>query len=326
MKDAKRTKRQLNDSLPAIMTHKIKPMLCRVAEKPFNGDSWLFEIKWDGYRAIAEVYHDQVHLYSRNLKSFQAQFPDIVKALQELDTDAIFDGEIVVFNENGDCDFQSLQNYQRGEEGDLRYYVFDLLYYKGRDLRQTPLIERKQLLRKLIPKDVEAIVQYSSHVIGQGIKCFALAQERKLEGIIAKKCQSDYISRRSSSWLKFKICARQEAVICGFTAPKGGRKHFGALILGLYDEGRLRHIGHVGTGFDDKSLSLIFQKLRPLIKGQCPFAMAPATNTKPTWVQPKLLCEASFTEWTKEGQMRHPVFRGLREDKAAKAVHREGPS
>lgn len=300
-------------------------MLCSLVETAFNRDTWLFEMKWDGYRAIAEVYHGLVHCYSRNHHSFEAQFPEIVKALQSLDTEAIFDGEIVVLDENGDCDFQSLQNYQKGEQGDLRYCVFDLLYYQGRDLRRMPLIERKQLLQKLIPKDTKGVIQYSNHVIGEGIKLFGLAQKHNQEGIIAKECHSTYESRRSSSWLKVKTHARQEAVICGFTAPKGSRKYFGALILGVFDRGRLCYIGHVGGGFNERSLSHIFHKLQPLIKAQCPFAVVPATNTKVMWVKPKFLCEVSFAEWTKEGQMRQPIFKGMRDDKEVKDVHKEMP-
>lgn len=306
------------------MPHHISPMLAKLIDKPFDSSEWLFEIKWDGFRAIAELNNEQVALYSRNLKSFHAKFPTIVKALKELKMQAIFDGEIVIFDEKGKPDFQSLQNYQ-GVGGDLFYYVFDLLYYNGHDLRNLPLIERKELLQKVLETTEHSPIQLSEHILTKGKALFAVAKKQNLEGIIAKECISPYYSKRSSAWLKIKTHARQEAIICGFTAPRKSRTEFGALIIGIFKNKKIQYAGHVGGGFDRKSLKEVMAKLKPLITNKCPFKDVPKTNAPVTWVQPKILCEVEFAEWTKEGIMRQPIFQGLREDKNPQEVEHERP-
>lgn len=299
-------------------------MLAFLTDKPFDNEDWLFETKWDGFRCIAEMEYDHVELYSRNFQSFNARFLPIVEALKSLQVQAVLDGEIVVF-EKGKSSFQALQNYQRTGKGDLRYCVFDFLYFEGHDMRDLPLIRRKELLAKLLPPNKKALLQYSVHVLEKGKKAFA-AKKSGQEGIVAKEIHSPYVSKRSRKWLKIKTHARQEAVICGFTKPKGSRKNFGALIIGVYRDGQLHYAGHVGGGFDQKGLGEMMDKLKPLITNKCPFETMPKTNTPVIWVKPKLICEVSFHEWTSDNRMRQPIYQGLRTDKEAKEVKKETPA
>lgn len=308
-----------------VMPKKIKPMLANLTDKVFDGEDWLFEVKWDGFRAIAEVDNQKVQLYSRTFQSFNERFSPIVEDLKKLHAEAIFDGEIVVVDKQGKSSFQSLQNYQRSAAGYLRYYIFDLLYFKGRDLRDTPLLERKQILQSILPNDSSSALQYGDHIEGKGKKLFEEAEKNGLEGIIAKRKDSPYYSKRTHLWLKIKTHARQEAIICGFTAPRGSRQKFGALILGLYEEGKLKYIGHVGGGFSEEKLREVMKQLQPLITKKCPFAKSPPTNSPVTWVKPKLICEVSFSEWTKGDQMRQPIFVGMRSDKNPKEIKKEEP-
>lgn len=307
------------------MRKKIKPMLATLVEEPFDDKNWLFETKWDGYRCIADVADQEVSLYSRNFKPQNHLFPPIVKALQALHIDAILDGEIVVIDTKGISHFQSLQNYQRSGVGDLRYCLFDILFYQGKDLRSLPLIKRKEILKKLLPSTKRSALYYSEHVLERGVKLYTAASKMHLEGIMAKEIHSPYRSMRSRSWLKIKTHARQEAVIAGFTEPRGSRKKFGALIVGVYEKGSLQYIGHVGGGFDAVTLDEVMKKMEPLITPKCPFKIAPVTNMPVTWIAPKLVCEISFAEWTEEGLMRQPIFMGLRSDKKPKDVIREVP-
>lgn len=300
-----------------------KPMLCTLVDQPFDDPEWLFEIKWDGYRALAFLDKTDVQLYSRSLQNFNALYPVLVKALAKLQLEAVLDGEIVVVDADGKPSFQDLQNYQNDPEHHLMYYVFDLLSYKGRDLRQEPLIKRKELLKQILPDN--PYIRFSDHVLEKGISFFKQLRQKKLEGMIAKRMDSQYLQRRSRQWLKIKTHQRQEAIICGFTAPRGGRKNFGALILGVYENKELIYVGHTGTGFDQKSLKMIYDLLTPLIAPKSPFKEKIKPNTPVTWVLPKLVCEIAFSEWTKEGHLRHPVFMGMRIDKKAKQVGKELP-
>lgn len=303
--------------------HRIKPMLAYAIDEPFDDKAWLFEIKWDGFRALAEVSKEKVDLYSRTFHSFNHQFPTIVEALQQLQMKVVLDGEIVVLDAKGISNFQSIQNYQKTGKGDLRYYVFDLLYLDGRDLRLMPLIERKALLKSLLPFSKTSVIQFSDHVQGRGVYFFKAAKKQHLEGIMAKLAESPYISKRSRSWLKIKTRGRQEAVICGFTAPKGSRKEFGALLLGINAGKRWQYIGHVGGGFDHRTLVEIKRQLQPLITSNCPYDLIPETNGPVTWVKPKLVCEVAFAEWTQDNQLRQPTFIGMRVDKNPKDVKKE---
>ena len=301
----------------------VSPMLAKLIKKPFSDPDWLFEVKFDGYRAISFLHGDDVKIYSRNHNSFNAFYPKIVEALQKLELEAIVDGEIVSMDENGVSKFELLKNYQSDQEGHLCYYIFDLLYLNGLDLRDAPLIERKRLLEELLVKNRSSLLRYSDHFEEQGEALFKEAEKKRLEGIMAKKRSSPYVSKRTADWLKIKCVERQEVIILGFTEPKGSRQNFGSLLLGVYKGKTLHYIGHVGTGFDTKQLHEIHDKLKPLIVKKCPLKTPPKTNTSATWVKPKVICEVSFTEWTKDGKLRHPVFHGIREDKKAKEVKKE---
>lgn len=302
----------------------IGPMLAKLIDKPFDGDDWLFELKWDGFRILSFVNRQDAKLLTRNRNLYNTNYPSIVKALQDLKTEAIFDGEVVVLDKSNRSKFELLTNYQRNPQGKLCYYIFDLLYYKGRDLRHLPLIERKQLLQEILSKGDPEILRFSDHVERNGIKLFKMAQKKALEGIIGKNKNGSYVSKRTGDWVKIKTEMRQEAVIGGFTQPKGSRTGFGALLLGVYNDKReLEYIGHVGGGFDSKSLDEVFLKLEPLIQEKCPFKTCPKGNDKITWVKPKLLCEVSFAEWTADKKLRQPIFHGLREDKKPTEVNME---
>jgi bifunctional non-homologous end joining protein LigD len=306
----------------APMPVHVKPMLATLVEDPFDRSGWLFELKWDGYRALAEVRGGSVRLYSRNDKTLNGQFSPIVEALGSITFEALFDGEVVVVDPAGRADFQLLQNYLRTGLGGLVYYVFDLLHLDGHDLRGLPLARRKSILRQVLP-DLPH-VRLSDHVETEGIALFREATARGVEGIIAKDGSSPYRSgHRGEEWLKIKARLSQEAVIGGFTRPRGKRVGLGALLLGVYEEGALVYIGSAGAGLTDGELASLRARLEPLIAGASPFAKPPGTHTAATWVEPALVCEVTFTEWTDEGLMRHPVFLGLREDKEPGDVRRE---
>jgi bifunctional non-homologous end joining protein LigD len=304
--------------------HNVKPMLATLVKEPFNDKDWIFEIKLDGYRAVAEIEKGKINLHSRNNLSFNTKFAPITESLKAIDQDVILDGEIVVLDEGGISRFQAIQNYQRTGEGNLVYFVFDIIYLDGHDLTGLELIKRKELLKDLLP-DLPNIL-YSEHIAEKGKDFFEAASGKKLEGIIAKDGRSSYqTGRRSRSWLKIKTSMRQEAVIGGFTEPRGSRKHLGSLVLGIYDGDDFIYIGHSGGGFTDASLKEIKNKLKPLIRKTSPFKTVPKTNSPVKWITPSIVCEVSFSEWTGEGVMRHPIFEGLREDKDAKEVVKEKP-
>jgi len=306
----------------APMPHEVRPMLASSVEEPFDDPDWIFEIKLDGYRALAQIEKGKVLLYSRNNISFNKKFPAIVESLRTIGRDAVFDGEVAALDEEGHSYFQLLQNYQRTGEGNISYFIFDLLYLDGQDLRALPLLTRKQLLRNLLP-DLPN-VKYSDHIVEYGKEFFELAKENNLEGILAKRGSSRYLAgRRSKDWLKIKIRLRQEAIICGFTRPRGSRKYFGALVLGVYENDELICIGLAGGGFDERSLQEIDALLKPLSQPHSPFSQPFRTDTAVHWVKPVLVCEVEFSEWTDERIMRQPVFLGLREDKDPRQVVRE---
>lgn len=297
----------------------IAPMLAKEADAPFNDAGWIFEMKWDGYRAIAEVNKTKVSLYSRNGNTFDASYPIIVDALKKLKIKAVLDGEIIVVDEHGRSDFQKLQYYGTDNDVPIEYRVFDVLSINGKELTRMPLLERKKKLEKLLPKN--DVVKYSDHIIENGKAFFRAAQQMNLEGIIAKKADSEYhIGRRSTEWLKIKNTKTEDVIIAGFTQPTGSRQHFGALVLGVREGNKLKYIGHTGTGFDTKGLNELYAKLVPLITKTSPFKENVKTNTPATWVKPILVCEVKFTERTHEGSLRHPVFMRLREDKKAKDI------
>lgn len=302
----------------------IAPMLAVLVDEPFDNKEWLFEVKWDGFRALAFITPKEVELKSRNRLSFNHKFPEIVKELEAVRNRVILDGEIVAIDSKGVSHFQLLQNYQQ-KQGVLCYYVFDILYKDGKDLRDLPLIERKKILKEFLKQLSLPHIRYSDHILTKGIEFFHAAEKEHLEGIVGKKIDSPYLSKRSADWVKIKTILRQEVVICGFTDPKGSRSFFGALIAGVYEKGILRYVGHVGGGFDEETLQQVYKALKPLVIKKCPFENEPKVNMPVTWVKPKFLAEVSFAEWTQEGIMRQPIFQGLRMDKKAKSVKREEP-
>jgi len=311
----------LKDAPERPMPHTIKPMLASVAAEPFDDEDWIFEVKWDGYRAVAELRDRSVSLYSRNGISFNKKFSAIAEALRKFRFDAVLDGEVVVADDQGRPDFQMLQHYEEGR-GHLLYYVFDLLFFQGHDLTSLPLLRRKELLKKILPSDPK--VRFSDHVAKEGVLFYQVAKEKGLEGIIAKQGQSMYdAGTRSVQWLKVKTRLTQEGVIAGFTEPGGGRKYIGALVLGAYEGDALVPIGQVGSGFTAKELKDLRERMEPLIRNENPLSKKPETNAPVTWVKPELVCEVSLFEFTEEGSMRHPVFLRMREDKNAREVVRE---
>jgi bifunctional non-homologous end joining protein LigD len=314
----------IKDAPLTPMPHNVRPMLATLVKEPFDHPDWIFEVKWDGYRAIAEVEDGKVSLYSRNLVSFNQKFSPIVESLRKFKFEAVFDGEIVVVDDHGQADFQMLQDYQKAGKGYLLYYVFDLLYFEGHDFTNLPLIKRKDLLKRILPSNPK--VKFSDHVWKEGVLFFNVVKEKRLEGIIAKGSQSLYrAGRRSRDWLKVKTYLTQEGVIGGFTDPKGSRKDFGALVLGVLDGNDFVFIGNVGGGLSAKARREIRSRLDPLIRKDHPFKAEPETARPVTWVEPDMVCEVVFHGWTDEGIMRQPVFSRLREDKAAREVVLEKP-
>ncbi len=300
----------------------IKPMLASHDIPAFNDADWIFEIKWDGYRAIAETGGKTVRLYSRNGLSFLEAYPDVAAELRTMKHKMVLDGEIVALNDKGRPEFQLLQHAALEPSTHLVYYIFDLLELNGNDVTGLPLLQRKELLRKAL-KD-GAHVRYCDHMEKRGEDFFRKAVEQDLEGIIGKRSDSTYAKGvRSKSWVKIKNHKGQEAVIGGYTAPRNGRKHFGALLLGVYDKGKLVYTGHTGTGFDDRTLDELMAAMKPLVRATSPFSEMVDANMPPVWVAPKLVCNIKFSEWTRDGHMRHPVFMGLRTDKSAREVSKE---
>jgi len=297
-------------------------MLTTLVDEPFDGENWIFEIKWDGYRAIASFINGKTELYSRNNISFKERYIPVASALTGFSNNVVVDGEVVALDESGLSRFQYLQNWQKDQQGELVYYVFDLLWIDGYDITHLPLVERKKILQQVLPAG--DIIRFSDHVEEDGKQFFELAKKQGLEGIIAKNKSSTYdFNLRSRNWLKIKAAARQEAVICGFTAPRASRQYFGALILGVYENDELVYAGHTGSGFTEKSLKETWDKVKPLITGKCPFKKKPKTNMPATWVKPKLVCEIKFQEWTQDHIMRVPIFMGLRTDKKPTEVKKE---
>lgn len=297
-------------------------MLAAPAEAAFDDPNWVFEVKWDGYRAIAEVEDGEVHLYSRNRLSFDKRFSPIVDSLEHLGHEAVLDGEIVVVDRQGKSQFQLLQGYRQSGPGTLVYKVFDLLYLDGHDLRKLPLLRRKEILGPLI-KHLPNVLM-SEHIPEHGRAFFKAVAERQLEGVVAKDGRSSYQAGvRSRTWLKIKTQLRQDAVIGGFTEQKDSRNRLGALFLGVCEDDRLIYIGRAGTGFTEKDLIGLRARVEGLIQKACPFGKRPRCTGVVHWLQPDLACEVSFIEWTKEGHLRHPVYHGLREKIDPKTIRRE---
>jgi bifunctional non-homologous end joining protein LigD len=315
------------------MTHQFIPFeLATLVSEPPNGDGWLHEMKLDGYRLECLVAGGRTRLMTRRGLDWTDRFPTVAAAASDLPVrSAILDGEVVVLLPDGRTSFQALQQTFSGRPpGPLVYFVFDLLEHDGKDLRRLPLLDRKERLAGLLRGrgGDQQVIRYSEHVQGQGEKVFTKACKAGLEGIISKRADSHYSSARTRSWLKVKCLHRQEFVIVGFTEPKGSRSGLGALLLGVHNgtSRELSYAGKVGTGFSQDTLEELYDRLEPLERKAAPLSDAPRTGLRGVhWVEPRLVAEVVFTEWTDDGRLRHPSFVGLREDKPASQVRRERP-
>jgi len=316
---------ELEGARKSAMPSRVAPMLATLVEHPFSDPDWLFEIKWDGERALTSIVDDKATLRSRNAKDITAQYPELACLPEAFHAKrAIVDGEIVVLDERGRSDFERLQERMHVrapsaaliERHPATYYIFDLLYCDGYDLRDVELLERKELLRRILRPDKcpAGRVRFSDHQAEKGKELFELARQEGLEGVIAKRADSHYSGSRSTSWVKIKATRMLDAVVGGWTAPRGAREHFGSLLLGLYEKDKLRFIGHVGSGFDSKKIAAIMDELRPLAAAKSPFEPAPDTNEKASWAKPALVARVRFAGWTQERRLRAPVFIALRED------------
>jgi bifunctional non-homologous end joining protein LigD len=313
------------------MPTEIQPMLATSVDEPFDSPDWLFEIKWDGYRAIAFIDNGKARLVSRNQNELTSRYPELKDLPQCVKAkNAILDGEVVALDEEGRPSFSLMQQRTGFRPGGRRgptnaavpvlYYAFDLLYLDGADLRRLPLQSRKKKLSEvLLPGDFS---RYSDHYEREGKALFELAREKGLEGIVAKKRDSVYQERRSGDWLKIKIRHRVECVIGGYTQPEGTRAHFGSIVLGLYDrQGRLIHVGQAGSGFNQESLAEIWRLLKARETRQKPFSGEVEALRKVSWVKPELVAEIEYAEWTEGAsggsgpKLRAPVFLGIRDDK-----------
>jgi bifunctional non-homologous end joining protein LigD len=315
------------------MPEEIHPMLATAVTKPFNDPAWLFEIKWDGYRAIAFIQNKAVRLVSRNQNDLTIQYSELAIIPAQLKAaTAVLDGEIVALDEQGRPSFSQMQQRTgftspkkraaRKPEIPILYYAFDLLYLDGQDLRKLPLEERKKKLAALIPSSAsDGNLRYSDHVETQGLDLFEVARQKGLEGIVAKRKSSVYEERRSQNWLKIKITQTLDCAIGGYTEPKKGRRFFGSIVLGLYDaKGQLVHVGQAGSGFTETTLASVWRELKSRETKKNPFHGKVEALRETSWVRPELVAEIKFSEWTHPGdttpKLRAPVFLRLRSDKS----------
>jgi bifunctional non-homologous end joining protein LigD len=293
-------------------------MLATLVDHPFHRENWVYEEKYDGVRMLAYKEGAKVTLVSRNDVQRNARYPEIAKAVAGLKARTLLlDGEIVVFDAKKVSRFQMLQQGL----GEPQYAIFDCLYKDGADLRNLPLAERRIVLESSVKRT--KLLSLSSRVAENGLKAFQIAKQRGFEGIVAKNLASVYLSRRSQEWLKVKVNQEEEFVIGGFTEPAGARQHFGALLLGAYDGKSLKYAGKVGTGFDEPTLAALRRKFHKLERAKSPFA-GEVREKGAHFLSPKLVAQISFTERTKDGKLRHPVYLGLRDDKSAREVALQG--
>jgi bifunctional non-homologous end joining protein LigD len=332
---AKSTKRR-----PALKAKFLEPMKARIEDKVPSGD-WIYEIKFDGYRAVTYKEGKTVHLLSRTNHDLAEKFPDVVEAMEGVDVkNAIIDGEIVALDKDGRSSFQLLQAYELGQERPpLCYYVFDILALNGKSTRDLPLEERREKLKAILPESSD-IIRFSSSIGTDAEKLLKKAGALGLEGLIGKKKGSRYeVGARSGSWIKLKIVKEQEFVIGGYTPPGGTRQHIGALLVGVYEKGKLMYSGKVGTGYTGAVLKDLYTRFKKIASDTCPFADLPeeregrygqgitaSVMKKCHWLKPVLVCQVKFSEWTRDDRLRQPVYLGLREDKKAKDVVREPSS
>ncbi|MGB2667935.1 MAG: DNA ligase D [Candidatus Acidiferrum sp.] len=320
----------LEDARKGPMPARLAPMLATLSERPFSDPNWLFEIKWDGVRALGWIKEGKLTLQARSGSDITAQYPELAGLPASFSgQNAILDGEIAVLDARGRSDFEKLQERMHvrapGQkllsEFPAVYFAFDLPYCDGYDLRAAPLLQRKQLLQRLLHSSER--IRFSDHQLEKGKELFELAKQNELEGIIAKRIDSRYASERSANWLKLKTSRTLDAVIGGWTAARGAGMPFGSLLLGLYEGKKLRFVGHAGSGFDAETHKAVAAKLKKVETSKCPFDRVPETNEKATWVTPNLVAHVRFSGWTQEKRLRHPVFLGLREDAKPQDCRRE---
>src|SRR5262245_33383781 len=308
----------------APLPKNVQPMLATLIEKPFNNKEWLFELKMDGVRALVVKNGSKLNMWTRNANDLTRRFPSLAEAFADLPVDTvILDGEIVALDEKGHSHFNLIhlrihlsrpRDIAAAEERiPVYFYAFDVLYLNGYNIMKFPLLERKAVLRKLIP-DSNGWIRFADHVEEKGIRFFEVVSKHGLEGIVAKLKSSEYQQGRSRHWLKIKTQHTDHFVVGGFTVPEGSRKYFGALLLGLYRQGDFIYVGRAGGGFDDEALAQTYEELKPLVTKTTPFKDVPAEIKKATWVKPTLVCEVRFTEWTSDRRLRAPVFMGFRDD------------
>jgi bifunctional non-homologous end joining protein LigD len=300
-----------------------RPMLATLVDEPFDDKTWVFETKWDGFRLVTQKRRQTVTLWSRNGIDVTARYVVLLPALRKIEGSCVIDGELCALDMQGRSRFQLLQN-ALNKKARLLYVVFDALFVGGKDIREKPLLERKEILKALLPRD--SLLHYSEHIAEFGKREFAKAQRTHEEGVIAKRATGLYYSgKRTREWLKFKAVHEQEVVIVGYTEPRRSRKYFGSLVLAVRDETKKRWVyaGHVGTGFNQAALKSLYGTMEPLRTDKKPFDQKVKDEKTTTWLIPKLVGEVKFTEWTIEGEMRHPAFLGLRTDKRAVDVIRE---
>jgi bifunctional non-homologous end joining protein LigD len=308
----------------------IPPQLATLRTEPPDGPGWLHELKFDGYRMIGHLEAKTVRCWTRNQKDWTAKFPTVAKALKKLPVKtAIVDGEIVAVDARGHASFQKLQQAIKSGDAGLIYHVFDLIYLDGFNLTRTPLRQRKLLLEALVKSvDPQGVLRYSDHVEGNGAAFFKQACDYGVEGVVSKLADSPYESTRTRSWIKVKCNQRQEFVIGGYTPSKKGFPGFGSLVLGVYEGGKLIYAGRVGTGFSIKQRVELQKKLDELARPTPSYVSLPRDPglRDTVWVEPRLVAEVEFAEWTSDGAIRHPSFQGLREDKSPREVRHEKPA
>jgi bifunctional non-homologous end joining protein LigD len=327
----------LTRGLPAASAGFIEPMKCKLSTQLPEGSKWVYELKFDGVRALAIKSGRAVDLISRNKKNLDAKYPGVVRAVGGLKANSIvLDGEVVALDEYGRSSFQLLQNVgQPGQGEDLYYYVFDILHLNGKSTMGLPLEKRKELLQEMLKKESECL-RFSGFLPGSAQTLQEKMSGLGLEGLIAKIKDSRYEPGvRSGAWVKFKWTNEQEFVLGGYTDPEGARKFFGSVLVGYYENGKLIYASKVGTGFDERKLRDLYARFQKLARKECPFANLPEPRGSRGqgltasqmrfchWVEPKLVCQVRFTEWTRDNHLRQPVFLGLREDKQPREVVRE---
>jgi bifunctional non-homologous end joining protein LigD len=300
----------------------LKPILATLVDEAFTDSEWQFELKLDGYRTLAYLQSGKVDLRSRNNNSFNKKFDTVHEALTQWKINAVVDGEIVVLNGAGVPDFNGIQLWDKKREGQLVYYVFDLLWLDGLNIMNEPLYLRREILQQLMPES--GVIRFSDHIDEIGTEFFEIARKNNLEGIIAKKKDSVYIpDSRAKTWLKIKIEERHEAVICGYARKKDSDRLFSSLMLGVYEGGQLKYLGQSGTGYTAAVQKELMAKMKPLITNKTPFQKTPVVSGDVVWLKPALVCEVKYAELTNEGIMRHASFQGLREDKTASDLNNE---